>query len=136
MYCDRCGSSLSSTSQFCSSCGKPVAPMSSAYPEATALNRHEDRVHRHIHRLAILWVVNGVLRLMLVLWLYGASRYFTLPNFGLARIWAWPLWHGQVWDSILLILALLFGLRFAILRTHLSVGHWGCTAPAKVTTQE
>src|SRR5215472_14957393 len=106
MYCDRCGSSLSSTSRFCSSCGKPVAPMSSTYREATALTRPEDRVHRHIHRLAILWVVNGVLRLMLVLWLYGASRYFTLPNFGPARIWAWPLWHGQVWDSILLILGL------------------------------
>jgi tetratricopeptide (TPR) repeat protein len=43
---------------------------------------------------------------MLVLWLYGAGRYFTLPNFGQTRIWAWPFWHSQLWDSILLILAL------------------------------
>ena len=107
MYCDRCGSSLSPTSQFCSSCGKPVTPVSSPYlGAATSLARPEDRVHRHVYRLAILWVVNGVLRLMLVLWLYGAGRYFTLPNFGQTRIWAWPFWHSQLWDSILLILAL------------------------------
>ena len=115
MYCDRCGSSLGSTSQFCSSCGKPVTPVSSPYiGAATRLARPEDRVHRHVYRLAILWVVNGVLRLMLVLWLYGAGRYFTPPNFGPTRIWAWPFWHSQLWDSILLILAL-FGVAHLVL---------------------
>ena len=114
MYCDHCGSSLSSTSRFCSSCGKPVTPGPSAYLGVTTIARPEDRVHRHVHRLAILWVVNGVLRLMLVLWLFGAGRYFTPPNFGPPRIWAWPFWHSQVWGSILLILAL-FGVAHLVL---------------------
>ena len=115
MYCDSCGSSLSSTSQFCSSCGKPVTPLSSpCLRAATSLARPEDRVHRHVYGLAILWVVNGVLRLMLVLWLYGVGRYFTPPNFGPTRIWAWPFWHSQLWDSILLILAV-FGVTHLVL---------------------
>ena len=111
MYCDHCGSSLSSTSRFCSSCGKPVTP--SAYI-GTTVAPPEDRVHRHVHRLAILWVVNGVLRLMLVLGFFGAGRYFTLPNFGRPRIWALPFWHSQVWGSILLVLAL-FGVAHLVL---------------------
>jgi hypothetical protein len=114
MYCDRCGSSLSPTSQFCTSCGKPVKPGPSTLQGATARAQSDNRVHGHVHRLAILWVINGVLRLMLVVWLYGAGRYFTAPNFGPAWIWAWPLWHGQVWDSILLILGL-FGVAHLVL---------------------
>lgn len=115
MYCDRCGSSLNPASQFCSSCGKRITPTSAAYrsPAAT-VTQPEDRVRRHIHRLATLWVVNGVLRLMLVLWLYGAGRYFVPPNFGPARLWTWSLWHGQAWDSILLILGL-FGVAHLVL---------------------
>jgi len=46
---------------------------------------------------------------MLVLWLFGASRYSMAPLFGPTRLWASPFWHGQAWDSILLILGL-FGI--------------------------
>jgi hypothetical protein len=114
MYCDRCGTSLNPTSQFCSSCGKRVTATPAAYAGVPGQARPEERVRRHIHRLAMLWVVNGVLRLMLVLWLFGAGRYFMAPNFGPARIWVWPLVHGQAWESILLILGL-FGLAHLVL---------------------
>ena len=114
MYCDRCGSSLNPTSQFCSSCGKAVSPASSLYQTAPRPVQSEDRVRRHINRLAILWLANGVLRLMVVLWFYGVSRYFVPPMFGPARLWAAPFWHGQAWDSILSILGL-FGIGHLVL---------------------
>ncbi|HEX8765879.1 MAG TPA: DUF2127 domain-containing protein [Candidatus Acidoferrum sp.] len=59
----------------------------------------QGRVRRHIHRLATLWVVNGVLRLIGVTWfmLFG-SMFFP----GL-RIWmsprVWPLGPGWGIDS-------------------------------------
>jgi hypothetical protein len=87
--------------------------MPAAYQGAPTSAQPEDRVRRHIHRLAILWVVSGVLRLMLVLWLYGAGRYFIMPNFGPAR-WVAPFWHAQLWDSILLMLGL-FGMAHLVL---------------------
>ena len=114
MYCDHCGSSLKPTSQFCSACGKPVISSPSLAPTLPRPVQSEDRVRRHINRLAILWLANGVLRLMLVLWLFGASRYSMAPLFGPTRLWASPFWHGQAWDSILLILGL-FGIGHLVL---------------------
>src|SRR6516164_7233675 len=72
MYCDRCGTSLASTSQYCSSCGKPVMPAGFVQTPAADM-ASEDRVRRHIHRLATLWLVQGVLRMLLVLWLLVAG---------------------------------------------------------------
>jgi predicted amidophosphoribosyltransferase len=68
VYCGRCGTSLTSSSQFCSACGKAVvcAPIAPASPDALLLS--EGRVRRHIHRLATLWLVNGILRLLMVGW--------------------------------------------------------------------
>jgi hypothetical protein len=36
------------------------------------------------------------------------------PLFGPTRLWASPFWHGQAWDSILLILGL-FGIGHLVL---------------------
>ena len=113
MYCDHCGSSLNPTSQFCSACGKPVIPATIS-PTVARVVPSQDRVRRHINRLAVLWLANGILRLMLVLWLYGASRYYMPPIFGPARLWAAPFWHGEAWNSILLILGL-FGIGHLVL---------------------
>ena len=104
MFCDHCGSPLHPTSKFCSACGKPVIPLPSLSPTLPRAVQSENRVRRHINRLAILWLANGVLRLMLVLWFFGASRYSMPPVFGPARLWAQPFWHGHAWNSILLIL--------------------------------
>jgi hypothetical protein len=127
MYCDRCGTSLSPTSRFCSSCGKQVvegAAASYSGPQGGPVGADgglqvepapgEDRVRRNIHRLATLWLVNGVLRLLLVLWLYGAGRVYPFPNFGPMRMWMFPFWQSAAWDSILLILGL-FGVAHLLL---------------------
>jgi hypothetical protein len=77
MYCDRCGSSVGSGAQFCSSCGKQLVPVvgTTSRPPAQAVSA-EGRVQRHIHLLACLWLVNGVLRLLGVFWVFFAGRLF------------------------------------------------------------
>ena len=101
MYCDRCGTQLSIGSQFCTSCGKAVAP-GAVPPAASGVTpSSQGRVRRHIHRLATLWVVNGVLRLIAVGWFMLFGRMF-FPGF---RGWmgpgAWPLGPGWGFDSFL-----------------------------------
>lgn len=101
MFCDRCGSQLASGAQSCASCGKAVAPgvvppmMSPAIPPA------QGRVRRHIHRLATLWVANGVLRLIGVSWfmLFGSMFFPGLRGWMGPR--AWPLGPGWGIDSFL-----------------------------------
>ena len=101
MFCDRCGNQLASGAQFCTSCGKAVAPgvvpplMSAAIPPA------QSRVRRHIHRLATLWVVNGVLRLIAVSWfmLFGSMFFPGLRGWMGPRVW--PLGPGWGFDSFL-----------------------------------
>jgi hypothetical protein len=113
MFCDHCGSSLTPTSQFCSSCGKPVNQAGSLY-QAASKPIQSDRVRRHVNRLAILWLANGILRLTLIFGFYGAGHYFMRPSFGPAWLWASPFWQGPAWNSILLVLGL-FGLGHLIL---------------------
>src|SRR5260370_537317 len=97
MYCDRCGTSLASSAQFCSSCGKSViracvAPAAPAPPPLT-----EGRVRRHIHRLATFWLINGVLRLLAVSWfmLFGTVFFPFMRNWGGPVVW--PL--GHMWGG-------------------------------------
>lgn len=99
MFCDRCGSQLAPGAQVCASCGKAVAP--GALPPAipAAMPQAQGRVRRHIHRLATLWVVNGVLRLIGVTWLMLFGGVF----FPWLRVWmsprVWPLGPGWGLDS-------------------------------------
>lgn len=101
MYCDRCGTSLTSSAQFCSSCGKPVVrgPIASA-PSATR-SQAQGRVHQHLHALAALWFVNGILRLLAVGWLMVFRTIF----FPFMRGWGgpvvWPFGHVRGLDSFL-----------------------------------
>lgn len=99
MYCDRCGIPLGSTSQFCSSCGKRVIPTAVRQGQAT-LSAGDDRVRRHIHRLATLWLVQGVLRLLLVLWLLVAGGIIFPSVFGAGRPWPWAFLRGWWADFI------------------------------------
>jgi hypothetical protein len=95
MYYDRCGASLASNAQFCSSCGKQVvqAPIASSSPAASPFT--EGRVRRHIHRLATLWLVSGILRLLLV----GSFMSFGRMFFPFLRGWGGPVtWpFGLFW---------------------------------------
>src|SRR3981189_2714804 len=84
MYCDRCGTQLTSGGQFCSKCGKPIVPsagrsspgLGPAVAPAGAATESEGRVQRHIQLLAWFWLANGVLRLLEVGWLLFAGHLF------------------------------------------------------------
>ena len=100
MFCDRCGSQLASGVQFCISCGKEVVPGAIPPAMAAALPQAQSRLRRHIHLLATLWLINGVLRLIGVSWfmLFGGMFF---PG----RVWmgprVWPLGPGWGIDSFL-----------------------------------
>ena len=99
MYCDGCGAALNAGARFCSACGKVVA---GAMPRtvAAAVPVAEGRVRRHIQPLAILWLINGILRLGEVAWLLIFGSLF-LP--GMRGWWGpseWPL-RGWNLESLL-----------------------------------
>jgi hypothetical protein len=89
MYCDRCGSSIGAAAQFCSQCGKTLAPglVPVKPPAAVAPER---RVQGHIQLLAGLWLANGVLRLLGIGWMMIAGRLF----FPFSRGWDFPFGRG------------------------------------------
>jgi hypothetical protein len=102
MYCDRCGSQITSGAQFCISCGKAVAqgPAATAAPVAPPAQSGDDsRVRRHIHLLATLWLLSGVLRLVAV------GSFLLFGHLFLSRGWmgfgAWPWGRGWGFDSFL-----------------------------------
>jgi hypothetical protein len=97
MYCDGCGNQLTSGGQYCTKCGKPVVPSgvaaatgpgmgqasgsTGAYGGATGgygarTGAPDERVRRHIQRLATLWTVSGILRLLAVGWMMTFGRMF------------------------------------------------------------
>jgi hypothetical protein len=99
MYCDGCGNQLTSGGQFCTKCGKPVVPSgvaavstagqgmgqtsgstgaygSSAGTYGVGSGAAEGRVRRHIHRLAALWMISGILRLAGMAWMMVFGRMF------------------------------------------------------------
>jgi hypothetical protein len=109
MYCDGCGNQLTSGGQFCTKCGKPVVPSRVAAASATGqaagqagmpagayggaagaygakTGAAEGRVRRHIHRLAVLWTISGILRLAGMAWMMIFGRMF----FPRMRGWTGP----------------------------------------------
>jgi len=89
MYCDGCGTQLTSGGQFCTKCGKPIVPSAVAsspgsgragVPSAAAAA--DGRVRRNIQRLAILWMISGILRLVGVGWMMVFGRFFIPPMRG------------------------------------------------------
>jgi hypothetical protein len=108
MYCDRCGTQLGAGAQFCSQCGKAIvggvsgrnvaasqdmgqtSGSTGAYGAAAGA-RSEGRVQRHVRTLAMLWAINGVLRLMGVAWMMIFGTMFFPFMRGWGRGMVWPL---------------------------------------------
>jgi zinc-ribbon domain len=67
MYCDRCGATVEGNANFCPSCGRSFAVLSSPPPRG--------RVAAHLKTLGILWLVRAGLRLIPGLFLTSFSRY-------------------------------------------------------------
>jgi hypothetical protein len=106
MYCDGCGSQLTSGGQFCTKCGKPVVPSGVVSSAATgqaagqaagpagadavrASTRagSDGRVRGNIHRLATLWMISGILRLAGIGFMMVFGRMF----FPFMRGWGGPV---------------------------------------------
>jgi len=109
MFCDHCGKPLNIRSQYCTACGTRILPGASI-SQATAIQMAPaDRVRRNIGVLAVLWAINGVIRLLetfaftfigpLVLpHVFGFHNWFgwDFPLRGL-----WPFSMGLAWISVL-----------------------------------
>ena len=100
MYCDRCGTPLAAGAQFCSRCGKAIVAIGAATyggdpgtygVPASGPARSGGRVQCHGRTLAMLWAINGVLRLMEVGWMMVFGTMF----FPFLRGWmgggVWPI---------------------------------------------
>ena len=92
MFCDKCGTAITSDAQFCSSCGKAVgaAPIAAQAPAARPAS--DGRVQRHIQLLATLWLVNGILRFAEVGSIFIVGRILPfLAGWGVGRPFTnWP----------------------------------------------
>jgi len=86
MYCDGCGAVVSTGGRFCSACGKALAGVTTGAAAVALPAAVDDRVRRHIQPLAILWLINGILRLGEVAWLMIFGSLF-LPG---GRGWFGP----------------------------------------------
>lgn len=89
MFCDRCGTSLTPSAQYCSGCGKPVVQAAVAQTPHTSTTLSQGRVRRHIQPLATLWLINGILRLMTVGWfmVFGTMFFPFLRSWGGPVVW-------------------------------------------------
>jgi hypothetical protein len=81
MFCDRCGHPVREDAQFCSACGKQLAPspVPPPAPVAVAVGAPDGRVVRHLKILASLWLVYALLRLMHAFSILVLGRIF-LPG--------------------------------------------------------
>ncbi|HUK41885.1 MAG TPA: hypothetical protein VLX11_12590 [Candidatus Acidoferrales bacterium] len=85
MYCDGCGAVVGTGARFCSACGKALVGGTTGAAVTATPVVVDDRVRRHIQPLAILWLINGILRLGEVAWLMIFGSLF-FPN--------WRGWFG------------------------------------------
>lgn len=123
MFCDRCGNQLASNSQFCASCGKAVAPGVIPPAKSAAVPPVQGRVRRHIHRLAILWFANGVLRLIGVTWfmVFGSMFFPGLHGWMSPRVWPFGWGIDSFFPGSLISLGIFLGF-FGVLHLLLA---WG-----------
>jgi hypothetical protein len=137
MYCDGCGNQLTSGGQFCTKCGKPIVPSGVAAPSATgraagqagaygaSAGASVGRVRQHIHRLATLWMISGILRLAGIGWMMVFGRMFFPQMRGWGGPVVWPFggrWGGEMlFQGGLFSLGIILGI-FGVLHLLLA---WG-----------
>ena len=124
MFCDRCGTQLSGTQTFCSSCGKAISP---GPPRPAA-----GRIAGHLHMLGIFWMAYSVFRLISgwffstffarfpVFWfthvpfslpgIFRGAGMFLMAGGVLGIVAGWGLIDRQPWARILAIVLGFFAL--------------------------
>jgi hypothetical protein len=107
MYCDGCGTQLTAGAQFCTKCGKAIVGGGAGAPAGQGMGQtaastgayraagSDGRVQRHVRTLAMLWAINGVLRLMGVAWMMIFGTMFFPFMRGWGRGVVWPF--GSSW---------------------------------------
>ncbi len=102
MFCSRCGRPIDARAEYCPACGVHVTP-SAAAPQTMAGGGvgivQTGRVRRHIGILAVLWLINGILRLLGVFFFTLLGHTFWGHRWGEWPLgWGlWPFSMGMAW---------------------------------------
>jgi len=74
MFCDRCGTQLPDSANFCTKCGRSFAPVAPLMPV-------KSRIAGHIRLLGILWIALSAFRLLpgVVLWIITSPEVRIFP---------------------------------------------------------
>ena len=120
MYCDGCGTQLTAGGQFCTKCGKPIVPSAAASSPglrragvpAAATAASNGRVRRNLHRLATLWMISGILRLMGIGWMMIVGKMFFPFMRGWGGTVVWPV--GGRWGLDIPFMGGLFSLGIVL----------------------
>jgi hypothetical protein len=93
MYCSSCGQAMDPGQTFCQKCGRQSAPIASYAPVSYPRNR----VHRHMHVMAILWIVYSLWILLhwviAVGFLAGAYTNWVHTSHGF-DLYTFPFFHA------------------------------------------
>jgi predicted nucleic acid-binding Zn ribbon protein len=119
MYCSVCGQPLDPGQTICQKCGRQIAPIASYAPVSYPRNR----VHRHMHVMAILWIVYSLWILLhwviAVGFLAGAYTNWAHTSHGFDGFYAFPFFQAT-W-LVPLIAAVLVGRAILCLVTGISL---------------
>ncbi len=119
MYCSACGQPLDASQTICQKCRRQVTSVASPAPVPYA----HTRVHRHVHTLAILWIVYSLW--ILLHWviavgsLAGAFSNWARMGHGFDGLYAFPFMHAT-W-LVPLITAVLVGRAILCVVTGISL---------------
>ncbi len=95
MFCAACGQAVEASQTFCPRCGRQIAPIGSYAPAPYQRNR----VHRHMHTVAALWIVYSVW--ILLSWaiavgvLGGVFSHWSQFNHGFEGLYGFTFFHAN-----------------------------------------
>jgi hypothetical protein len=119
MYCSVCGQPLNAFQTICGKCGGQVVPIASRAPVPYG----QTRVHRHVHTVAILWIIYSLWMLLhwaiAVGFLAGAFGHWGRLGHGFDGLYTFPFMHAT-W-LVPLITAVLVGRAILCVVTGISL---------------